>query len=419
MEIESLVKKMMIEDPFYGFMLTTLERRYSDDVPTLQVQFNSRMNAEILINKKFFEQYSDDTQMQLLKHELLHVAFKHVVLCDSFPNKRLFNIAADLEVNSYLKNLPDGALLAEDFGFQPKQGTMYYYRELMKQLSVKKSQQDDGAAQQTSWKKDDDSDAAGTSDAALGSGDDEAKGSPNEQPRKTEDVDKKQTLDDHSVWEKKENRQAQHVVGAAIDDILIRAANGVKSRGHVPGEMAGIIKELEKPLKPIFDWKKAFRRFMGNAYTENKKRSRRKESRRFAGSSGSQHTKRASVLVAIDTSASVSDKELHEFVSELTHMSKTGTHIHVLECDARIQREYDFKPGCIKGVSGRGGTRFEPVINYYRDHYRQYETLIFFTDGEASIDFSVPQDNMLWVITSSGLRQTYPGKTLYIPVQNQ
>lgn len=227
------------------------------------------------------------------------------------------------------------------------------------------------------------------------------------------------TVDDHDVWEDNVSEVTQEIVSSLIDETLRTTAESMKGCGHIPGELKEIIEGLNKPLAPVFDWKQAFRRFLGNAYSEYKKHSLRKESRRFKGAAGTKHMKRSNILVAIDTSGSVSNEELHEFVSELTYMYKTGTQIHVLECDARIQREYDYKPGCITGVAGRGGTRFEPVIDYYREHYKLYETLVYLTDGGANINLDVPGNNMLWVISSKGMHQDYPGKALYIPSINK
>ena len=432
--MEKLIKRMLIDEPFYGFMLTTLDRRYCNSIPTMGVCFNENMNAELLVNPHFFNQYSEEIQMKMLKHELLHLCFKHIIMVDDFPNKELFNLAADLEVNSYIPGIPI-AYYPEMFGFKSQQGTLYYYRELRKQQEQQQQQQRKQCCGEGQ------SQGGGNDNQQSDNGQGQGNKQPNQdqdqnhedqnqvknkqqqqqqnqqQQRPQQQTEKKKPFDDHSVWESNENNQAQQVVTAIINDMLVKTAEGVKSRGYIPGELQTIIDALNKPLKPVFDWRKAFRRFLGNAYTEHKKRSRRKESRRFSESAGSQHKKRASILVAIDTSGSVSDRELREFVSELTYMHKTGTHIHVLECDARIQREYDYKPGSIKGVAGRGGTRFEPVIEYYRKHYRLYETLIYFTDGEASLDFTVPQDNMLWVISSVGSRKEYPGKVLYIPKQ--
>ena len=58
-------------------------------------------------------------------------------------------------------------------------------------------------------------------------------------------------------------------------------------------------------------------------------------------------------------------------------------------------------------------TDFNPV-EYYVKHKKDYASLIYFTDGECSLPKKSPS-GMVWVITSNGMRQDYPGKTIYIP----
>lgn len=397
--MENLIKKMMIEDPYYGFLLTTVEREYSDKVPTLAVCFDERMNSRLLVNREFFDKFNETEKLAMLKHELLHLAFKHPIMKDSFPDDTLFNIAADLEVNGYINGLPPFVLHAQDYGFATRQGTSYYYSKL--------ANPDNSSGGNEGPNKKGDSGDAGSS---SGTGD----GQQQEQNSSRIPQDK-DILDDHSVW-KDTAEIDKELASELINNKLLTAAESIKGRGNVPGELKSIIEDLQKPLKRVFDWKKMLRRFIGNSYDERKKPSRRKESRRFAGSCGSKHMKRSCILVGIDTSGSVSDKELHEFVSELTYMYKANTDIYVLECDAAIHRQYWFKPGCIKGVTGRGGTSFDPVVDYYKEHYKQFDTLIYLTDGEAPYKhLRIPQNNMLWIISSQGSTGNYPGKTLYIP----
>lgn len=391
--MENLIKKMMIQEPYYGFLLTTVERTYSDEVPTLGVSFDNRMNPRLAVNRDFFNQFNDTQKLALLKHEILHLAFKHLIMRDSFPDKELFNIAADMEVNGYIQGLPEGGVIAADFGLKARQGTAYYYSVLANKAGQKNSQQSESE------------DSAG-SDSGNGNG-------------RIKMPEGKNIIDDHSVWNSCDDSLDKELASELINNRLLTAAESIKGRGTVPSELSEIVAELQKPLKRVFDWKRMLRRFIGNSYDEKKKSSRRKESRRFAGSCGSKHMKKSRILVGIDTSGSVSQRELHEFVSELTYMFKAGTDIYVLECDARINRQYWFKPGCIKDVSGRGGTCFDPVVDYYIEHYKQFDTLVYLTDGEAPYGhLRIPQNNMLWVISSQGSTGNYPGKTLYIPKTN-
>lgn len=59
-------------------------------------------------------------------------------------------------------------------------------------------------------------------------------------------------------------------------------------------------------------------------------------------------------------------------------------------------------------------TDFNPPVEYYVKHKKEYASLIYFTDGECSLPHRRPS-GMVWVITSSGMHQDYPGKTIYIP----
>lgn len=392
MELEKLIKRMLVEDPFYGFMVTTLERRISREVETAGVCFTRRMTAELVVNPDFFDTLTEAEQMAVLKHELLHLSFHHLTMRDSFPDRETFGQAADMEVNCYIENLPANHIDHTQLGLPARQGTMFYYRAI-RDMKNKQPQGSGGCGNPNSP----------CNGGQGGNGGGQGQGKPD-----------METLDDHSIWNNIP-KEEQELMDTMIDDIVLRTAQACKSRGHIPAELQDTIARLEKPFKRVYDWKRAFRRFLGNSYSENKKTSRRKESRRFIGAAGKKHLKRASVLVAVDTSGSVSEKELLEFASELTYMHKAGSHIHVLECDAAITDEYDYKPGCLTTVSGRGGTEFEPVIDYYRKRYKMYDTLVFFTDGYASVDLDIPQNNILWVISSEGARKEYPGKVIYIP----
>ena len=89
---------------------------------------------------------------------------------------------------------------------------------------------------------------------------------------------------------------------------------------------------------------------------------------------------------AIDTSASVSNEELAQFISELAHVLD-NVHfdgLTVIECDTDIQKVTDYEPGDTiePKVHGRGGTRFEPVFEYIKK--APTDGLIYFTDMEPS-----------------------------------
>jgi predicted metal-dependent peptidase len=129
--------------------------------------------------------------------------------------------------------------------------------------------------------------------------------------------------------------------------------------------------------------------------------------------------KKHNILVAIDTSGSVSDSELLEFFSEIYHIWKTGCTVEIIECDARIHRSYMYNGKFDGKITGRGGTQFSPVIEYYNLHSAKYTVLIYFTDGYGEEPILKPFKRAMWVITSSGRedpdKKYYPGYAIQIP----
>ena len=120
--------------------------------------------------------------------------------------------------------------------------------------------------------------------------------------------------------------------------------------------------------------------------------------------------------MAVDTSGSVSQRELQEFFSEIDYAYKAGARVTILQCDTRINAvdEYDGKN--IPQIKGRGGTEFDPPVDYYMEHKKEYASLIYFTDGYADLPRKKPS-GMVWIISSNGCHQDFPGKVIYIPKQ--
>lgn len=378
MKIERAYKRMLIENPFYGLFLLGLSKKVDKSVETACVR-KKGINCELVINPDYWETQDDTQQMNLLQHEVYHIVFQHMFMAPLFKDKELLNIAADCEVNSYLNNLDDSWLVPSMWNLDPKQGTKYYYEKIGQQLPPPPP--------------------------GGGSG-----GYP--QPK-----------DDHSSWGKDfsecSDAEKQLIQNQINAQIKTAAEQTVKMRGTIPGELQEIIDELFKPKQRVFDWKSYFRRMLGSIYDVNIKKTRRKESIRFPESAGIKHKKKVSILVAVDTSGSVSKKELEDFFSEITYIYKAGARITILECDTRITANYEYNGTWNGTVHGRGGTSFQPVIDYYRKHIKDYASLVYFTDGECTIPDNVPRDT-IWVITSAGDHsQKYPGRTLFIPKSNE
>ena len=172
-----------------------------------------------------------------------------------------------------------------------------------------------------------------------------------------------------------------------------------KRCGNIPGELADLIERLTNIEPPKFDWKGYLRRFVGNSTVSYTKKLRRKYNKRYSDNPGLKIKFKNNILVGVDTSGSVSNDELKEFMSELTHMHKTGHKITVAQCDTQINSVEEFNPRKDWEIKGRGGTVFQPVIDLFNKKKGVYTALIYLTDGEAATPEDCPK-NTLWVHSS-------------------
>lgn len=415
MTLEKACKQLIIKSPFYGIFMMGFNKRFSSEVPTLGVGM-SGISCQLLVNKDFWESLNDDQQVGLMNHEALHICFQHIFISSSFDNRALFNIAADLEVNSYIERhmLTANGMFHENFGLESRQGTKYYYEQLRK-ISQKQNKQEQG----------EDNDGNGNPEGGFHG----MEGLPEDNSSNTgqfpdeggdgNDVHKNGSLGSHRKWKdfdsmsSSEKRLARNAVESHIKDTVNEIR---KSRGTIPSEMVSILDELFKQKKRIYDWKRHFKRLLSNMFDISIKKTRRRESNRFEDAMGIRRKRKTNILVAIDTSASVNDEELCEFFSEINHITSVAD-VTICECDTAIQNIHKYRKGESIVCHGRGGTYFQPAIEYYNSH-REYTSLVYFTDGYGESKIIKPRGNdTVWVVTSNGNQEEnyYPGKHIFIP----
>lgn len=433
MEIEKAFKRLLIKNPFYGLFCLSLPKRITTTIPTLCVQ-KKGINCELCINPEFWAKHTDDEQIALLTHELSHICLQHMFLYDSFTDPTAFNISADMEVNSYIENLPQGAVRAADIGLQDGLGTKEYYKALTQnkqQQQTKNPQkpcnggqggQSDNSQQSSSNDSNKDTNDSTQPNQAQQEEKQEEPATPEESKPEYPDEykDSFKPMDSHDTWKDFKNvpEATKQLMQNNIVTILKNTADQVeKQRGTIPGNLTELIQKLREKKPEVFNWKAYFRRLLGSIYDVNIRSTRRKTSKRFEGAAGIQHKKKVSIMVAVDTSGSVSTKELQDFFSEINYIYKAGARVTVVQCDTRINNISEYDGKTLPEIKGRGGTDFNPPVEYYIKHKKEYASLIYFTDGECSLPNKHPS-GMVWVITSCGMHQNYPGKTIYIPADN-
>ncbi len=420
MDFEKVCTIFSMQEPYYGILLSAMDRYPTKDVKTLGVHRSGNV-FRLGYNPDFIADKDLPTMMALLKHECIHIAFNVFSMFDTEPENdaeaMLRNMAADMEANSYIdfsNTRGIHPMLAGDFGWDNCLGTIEYHRRLS-QMNQQQQQPQKGNAQSPQMPCNGGQGGNGKPSDQDG---DRQDGEPQLSDELQQEADK--SFDDHSGWPKGMSQEQMEDLKQSIDDLCVFAAEEVeKSCGKLPGEMVGRIKAIrdKKKPKPITDWKKHFRRYIGNEFSDQIKKSRKRESMRFPDAAGNRHKRKSHILVAVDTSGSVSMPEYREFFGQLRTMKDIT--FHVVECDAKIQYEYDFSGTIREELHGGGGTSFYPPIQMYLENRRKYEGIVYFTDGYCEVPNITPKET-LWVISSKGAKDrkkfTKNGATvLFIP----
>ena len=314
--------------------------------------------------------------MAVIKHESLHLLFKHLFRADLGKYDRfLFNIAADLVVNQFIGSwkLPDSAVTLRSFPdleLKQNQTLEWYYEKLIK-----------------------------------------LRGSRDSFPKSADALSKiqDQTIhSDHSRWGVSKDAKGQVDAYAAeteLDRMIIQARDRTPSKYHgtIPGEINTLIDALIENRKPKVDWRRTLKIFATNSRRTYIYSTMHRISKRYGTRPGIKVKQFQKIAVAIDTSGSVSDSDLGIFFTEIDAMYKQGAEIVVIECDAEVQRTYNYNGQLPSEVTGRGGTVFDPVFAFLRSNrLTRYDGCIYLTDGYADEPTIRPPCPLLWVITSNG-----------------
>ena len=385
-------KDLMLREPFWGFFLLMLNKVWRKDLPTAGVSKNG-VNYQLAINEEFFANLSNEHKQGLLQHELMHISLNHLSQWFDFSNKRIANIAMDLEINQMIddKYLPEGGMKLEMFAeldLDSRAGTRYYYEKLMEAKEEK--------------------DKEGTSGCPVFDdlmdqcdGSNPGEGMPE--------------IPDHSTWEEFEgaSESEKRIMETQLGRVLSQAVEQTnKKRGTIPGHVSDYLIELNKVEPPKFNWKAYIRRFVGTSAKVYVKKSRRKENIKFQDTAGIKVKRKQNLLLAIDTSGSVCDDELKEFMNEIHHVHKTGVDVTIIQCDTSIRSIEPYKGQKDFSVNGRGGTEFDPVLEYYNENRQKFNSLIYFTDGECYASVK-PKNPVLWVLSErSSMNEDLPGKVI-------
>lgn len=319
----------------------------------------------------------------LILHENLHIGLRHLIHnIDLFKDDRqLANIAADYVVNDIIMNIKDKSLvkLPEGGCYDPKYHNMNM-REVYRLLKQDKEEGGNGS----------------------GSGEGETQGDGGGGGYK---------FDDHDIDGEGSAQDMTPEEAKAMDGRIDRAIReGALLAGRLGIDLPRAITDL---LEPKINWREVLREFVSSATKGKDEYTWRKFNRRVIANDMYLPTVEnetiGEIIVAIDTSGSIGEKELNEFASELVSIceSVSPEAVRVLWWDTMVHGEQLFTDnyaniGAMLKPKGGGGTRVSCVSEYLNKNKVNAECVMVFTDGylESDVQWSVSAPS-LWLVTQN------------------
>ena len=189
----------------------------------------------------------------------------------------------------------------------------------------------------------------------------------------------------------------------------LAAGDGSKMRGLHAGALSGYLDELT--ADPITDWKTAIQNFPATIKQMQIHYTLKRPDRRELSPYGKRKEHEPSIILCIDSSGSVSDEMLGDFLSQANALLRHAEELRVVIADAAVQDSYKYKAGMserLKKVAGRGGTDFDPAIIYInKELARDFDGVIYLTDGYCPVPQTPCKLPVLWVVCGN---ETFEGK---------
>lgn len=371
--LSEALSKCIIQQPFFSVLLLDLLRITETDStkPGMSIPTAGTDGRNLIVNTEWFSNLTVDERVFVLCHEVMHVVLEHPARTKLYmdrgigPDLKKFspqkmNVAEDYIINDWLiqsglKAMPEGGL------HNPQYDMSWIADELY--VKLKEPPQNKGG-----------SDGTGNWDNHMPPGQD---GSASESPSK-----------------------------ADIQRALKSAESAAKAQGKMPGHMQRLVDGI---CEPQVDWREEIRLAIVASAGRDDSTWARPNRKRLAVSPhvympGTCSHKAGCIVLATDSSGSISDQELKHFKGEMASIvdELNPEECWISDCDTQC---YDFLEVETSDdivdyqIRGGGGTDMTAIFRKITEMQIQPEVCVILTDGYTPYG-SPPGYDVIWVMTT-------------------
>lgn len=386
--------QLIINHPFYAYLALRMEMVEAEWCGTMATD-----GRDIFWSRKFVDGLTVKEVTGVIAHEVLHCAWLHHLRVGK-RHHTIWNIAADIAINDLLIDggfqLPKGGVFGPDFAKYKNKHVEEIYNELLKDAkSYSKMKFDSpggkgGEGQDGDGQGGEGQDGDGGSEGTTWGGVIQPKG---EDGKPLSEAEQAHMESEMKIKVKEAATAAKNIgkLPAGLEGLIEAAGRSkVDWTDYIPAWIKGIIPDN-------YTWAKPNRKMFTNhgVYMP---------SMQFNGA--------GTGILSIDTSGSVSDKELVSYVNEIVGLIEkcSPQTLYIIQHDAVIQKIDEWNGEEFKSLTtkGRGGTCVAPVFKKVESMDEQIDWMICFTDMEIN-DFpkEEPDFPVLWCSTGNAKRAPF------------
>lgn len=377
--------RLILDKPFLGALVLRLPMTAADPKWCKTTATDARA---LYYNPVYIEGLTLDQTQFMLAHEALHCALSHFARREHRAKHR-WDLACDLAINPLLVKdglkPPPGALYMDEYEGMTAEEIYHLIDDLdddTETLDQHVYDQENSSSGRSSGQgnpppQQEGQGGGNRSEAEI---DPDRGGAP--QPKPLSESEREQL----SVqWQ-------QRLAGAAQQAL---------QAGKLGGGLARLVDHL---LQPQLPWRMLLAKYM-TAVSRDDYNYTRPSRREGQAIFPSLRSAQVDIVVALDTSGSVSVDEMREFMSEIDAIKgQVRARVTLHACDAELAEggPWEFEPWeefkLPEDIQGGGGTRFAPVFDWVRSRDRQPDLLVYFTDAEGEFPAQEPFYPVLWLV---------------------
>jgi predicted metal-dependent peptidase len=393
--------RLILDKPFLGALVLRLPMEAGSPKWCKTTATDAR---SFYYNRNYIEALSLDETQFVLAHEALHCALSHFARRQHRVKYR-WDLACDLAINPLLVNdglkAPPGALYIEQYEGMTAEEIYPLIGDMDQETLDDHLYDKDDSSLHGQDRQESGSEQGGSRGKreGQGQGSQELKKQENgsgEQPRQPDTQSEGGAAMPPPLTE--DERQS---LAIQWQQRLAGAAQQAMQAGKMSVGMARLVDHL---LQPQLPWRMLLARYM-TAMARDDYSFQRPSRREGAAILPSLRSTQVELVVILDSSGSINDTEIEEFVSEVDALKgQMRARVTLQACDERLSPEgpWVFEPwedfSVPEAIAGGGGTSFIPPFEWLAGQDRDPDLVVYFTDAEGEFPRQAPHYPVIWLV---------------------